>query len=56
MTLTYAEADDAALAFDRLVNKFGRMSPDDVIDLAKKEFPGRTSTVALVALFGEVCG
>lgn len=56
MTLTYAEVDDAALAFDRLVNKFGRMNPDDVIALAKKEFPGRTSTAALAALFREVCG
>ncbi len=56
MTLTYAEVDDAALAFDRLVKKFGRMAPDDVIALAKEEFQGRTSTAALVALFREVCG
>lgn len=56
MTLTYAEAEDAALAFDRLVNKFGRMPPDDVIKLAKEEFPGRTSTAALVSLFLEICG
>lgn len=56
MTLTYTETSDAALAFDRLVNKFGRMNPDDVIVLAEKEFPGRTSTAALVALFREICG
>ncbi len=56
MTLTYAEVNDAALAFDRMVNKFGRMNPDGVIDLAKKEFPGRKSTAALVAFFREICG
>lgn len=56
MTLTYVEVGDVALAFDRLSDKFGRMTPDDVIKLAKEEFPGRTSTAALVALFQEVCG
>ncbi len=55
MTLAYAEADDAALTFDRLVNKFGRMAPDDVISIAVKEYPGRTSTAALVSIFRENC-
>lgn len=56
MTLTYAEVDNTALAFDRLTNKLGRMTPDNTIELAKDEFPGRTSTAALVALFQKVCG